>query len=108
MNDRERAVIKAARVLRIAFLDQVSPQTASVSQVVQERAVQDVIDAISLLDQKSEECDAKSVDMRECGRPIEFLSAAQAISRGLGEYSGWYHADTDWTDHHAVPKSWVR
>ncbi len=47
--------------------------------------------------------------MRTCGRPVVYLTQAQALSSGRGEYSGYRHAEEVWDgDHWPVPASWVR
>lgn len=54
-------------------------------------------------------CIAKlAAPMRECGKPVEFLTKEQAAAHGH-IYSGWYHVDLDPTTtlHHAVPRSWA-
>lgn len=46
--------------------------------------------------------------MRECGRPVEYLTQQDAVTRNRGAYSGWYHiAPTLDADHWPTPESWV-
>jgi len=59
-----------------------------------------------MAEEKPRVCGAKLGEpfkMRECGRRIVYLDAAQAKSCGKGQHSGWYHAGPN-GKHHAVPK----
>ncbi len=46
--------------------------------------------------------------MKRCGKPVEYLTAEQAISSGRGQYSGYHHTDENVDGNHwPVPASWV-